>query len=161
MEANKRRYQYENSGTSYVDGNTVRKLKAAPDIRRKEERYVTPAPRRQERQHTKTLSGINFASLIVLTVAIIATVYVCVEYLMLQNQVTQMDKSIVRLEKELIVLTNENDATYESIDTALDLDYIYQVAVDELGMVYPNKNEIITYKSSSSDYVRQYEDIPE
>ncbi|MBP1754352.1 MAG: putative rane protein [Firmicutes bacterium] len=161
MEANKRRYQYENTGTSYVDGNTVRKLRATPDIRREEEQYIVPTPRRQEQRQHKTLSGINLASLMVLTVAIIATVYVCVEYLMLQNQVTQMDKSIIKMEKELTVLTNENNAAYESIDTALDLDYIYQVAVEELGMVYPNKNEVITYKSSSSNYVRQYEDIPE
>ncbi|MDF2907193.1 MAG: putative rane protein [Herbinix sp.] len=161
MEANKRRYQYENAGTSYIDGNTVRKLNVAPDIRREEEQYITPSPRRQEHRQPKVFSGINFASLIVLTVAIIATVYVCVDYLMLQNQVSQMDKSIIKLEKELTVLTNENDASYEAIDTAINLDYIYQVAVEELGMVYPNKNEVITYKSSSSNYVRQYEDIPE
>ena len=160
MEANKRRYQYENIGTSYVDGNTVRKLRVAPDIRREEEQYVAPSPRRQEYRQAKVFSGINFASLIVLTVAIIATVYVCVDYLMLQNQVSQMDKRSVKLEKELVVLTNENDASYEAIDTALNLDYIYQVAVEELGMVYPNKNEVITYKRSSSNYVRQYEDIP-
>lgn len=161
MEANKRLKQYENIGTSYVDGNTVRKLRVAPDIRREEEQYEIPAPRRQEHRQPKTLSGINFASLLVLTVAIIATVYVCVDYLMLQTQVSQMNKDIISLEKELTVLTNENDAAYEAIDTALDLDYIYQVAVEELGMVYPNKNEVITYKSSSTDYVRQYEDVPE
>jgi cell division protein FtsB len=80
---------------------------------------------------------------------------------MLQTQVSQMNKEIIRLENELTVLTNENDAAYEAIDTALDLNYIYQVAVEELGMVYPNKNEVITYKTSSTDYVRQYEDVPE
>ena len=161
MEANKRHYQYENTGTSFVDGNTVRKLRVAPDIRREDEHYITPSPRRQVHRQPKTLSGISFASLIILTVAIIATVYVCVDYLMLQNQVSQRNKSIITLEKELIVLTNENDASYEAIDTAPNLDYIYQVAVEELGMVYPNKNTVITYKSSSSSYVRQYEDIPE
>lgn len=161
MEANKRRYQYENIGTSYVDGNTVRKLSVAPDIRREEQQYEVPSPRRQEQRQPKTLSGINLASLMVLTVAIIATVYVCVDYLKLQTQVSQMEKNIITIEKSLTVLTNENDAAYEAIDTAYDLDYIYQVAVEELGMVYPNKNEIITYKSSSEDYVRQYEDIPE
>ena len=161
MEAKKRRYQYEDIGTSYVDGTAVRKLRVAPDVRREEEQYVTPSPRRQERIQPKVFSGINFASLIVLTVAIIATVYVCVDYLMLQNQVSQMDRSIIKLEKELTVLTNENNAAYEAIDTALNLDYIYQVAVEELGMVYPNKNEVITYQRSSSNYVRQYEDIPE
>jgi cell division protein FtsL len=161
MEANKRLNHYENIGTSYVDGNTVRKLRVTPDIRREEEQYEIPTPRRQEYKHPKTLSGINFASLLVLTVAIIATVYVCVDYLMLQTQVSQMNKEIIRLENELTVLTNENDAAYEAIDTALDLNYIYQVAVEELGMVYPNKNEVITYKTSSTDYVRQYEDVPE
>ena len=160
MEANKRRYQYENPGTSYVDGSTVRKLRTAPDIRREEEQYRVPPKRRQAASSPKAFSGINFASLVVLTFAIIATVYVCVDYLKLQTQVSQMKKSIVKTEQELTALINENDAAYEAIETAVDLDYIYQVAVKELGMVYPNNNEIITYKSSSTNYVRQYEDIP-
>jgi hypothetical protein len=28
-------------------------------------------------------------------------------------------------------------------------------------MVYPNENQVITYESTLSDYVRQYKDIPE
>ncbi len=160
MEAKKRRDYYENIETSFVDGNTVRKLRVAPDIRREEERYVTPSPRRQERIQPRVFSGINFGSLVILTVAIIATVYVCVDYLMLQTQVSQMEKGIIKLEKELSALRDENDAAYEAIDTALDLGYIYQVAVEELGMVYPNKNEVITFQNSSANYVRQYEDIP-
>ena len=161
MEANKKRYYRENYETGYVEGNTVRKLKSAPEIRREEEQYEVPQRRRQEQQQHKTLSGINLASLLVLTVAIIATVYVCVDYLKLQNQVSQMNKSIVVLEKDITTLTKENDAAYEAVNNAYDLDYIYQVAVNELGMVYPNKNEVITYKSGTDDYVRQYEDIPE
>jgi cell division protein FtsL len=160
MEANKKRYQYDYKGTSYIEGNTVRKLNAAPDIRREREQYEVPSPRRQEHRQPKSLSGINLASLLVLTVAIIATVYVCVDYLMLQTQVSQMNKNIISLEKELTTLTNENDAANEMISTAYDLNYVYQVAVEELGMVYPNKNTVITYKSSTEDYVRQYEDIP-
>jgi cell division protein FtsL len=161
MDANKKRYQYDYKGTSYIEGNTVRKLSTAPDIRREDQQYEIPSPRRQEHRQAKSLSGINFASLLVLTAAIIATVYVCVEYLMLQTQVSQMDKNIISLEQELTTLTNENDAANVMVNTAFDLDYVYQVAVEELGMVYPNKNTVITYKSSTEDYVRQYEDIPE
>ena len=161
MDANKRRYQYDYKGTSYIEGNTVRKLNAAPDIRREEQQYEVPSPRRQEHRHPKTLSGINLASLLVLTVAIIATVYVCVEYLMLQTNVSQMNKNIISLERQLTSLTNENDAAYEMVNTAYDMDYVYKVAVEELGMVYPNKNTVITYKSSNDEYVRQFEDIPE
>lgn len=160
MEANRRRYQYEN-GTGYVEGNTVRKLRVVPDIQREEEQYEVPQRRRQEKRQPKALSGINFASLLVLTVAIIATVYVCVNYLQLQYEVNRTQKRIVSMEKSIAVLSNENDAAYEAINSAVDLDYIYKVAVKELGMVYPNKNEVITYKSGSKGYVRQYEDIPE
>ncbi len=159
MEAYKRRYQYDDTRTSYVDGNTVRKLRVAPQ--REEEQYEIPQRRPRQHGHQKTLSGISFTSLVVLTVAIIATVYVCVDFLMVQNQVTVMNKQIVSLEKKITTLTKENDATYEAINTAVDMDEIYRVAVEELGMVYPNKNEVITYQSGSADYVRQYEDIPE
>jgi hypothetical protein len=72
-----------------------------------------------------------------------------------------MDKTIVSMEKELTMKTNENDAAYEAVNTTYDLDYVYKVAVDELGMVYPNNNKVITYQSGDEDYVRQYEDIPD
>ncbi len=161
MEANKKRYQYDGYGTSYVEGNTVRKLRVAPDIRREEENHQLPQRRRQVQAQPRALSGISFGSMLVLTLAIITTVYVCVDYLMLQHQVSQMQKQIVSMEKEVTKLTHENDAALEAINTAYDLDYVYQVAVEELGMVYPNKNTVITYKRGTTDYVRQFEDIPD
>jgi hypothetical protein len=42
-----------------------------------------------------------------------------------------------------------------------DLDYVYKVATEELGMVYANKNQVRLYNKTESEYVRQYEDIPE
>lgn len=173
MEANRRRYQYENSGTSYVEGNTVHKrvelasqltrqgLHAAPDIRREEQQYEIPSPQKHVHRQPRALQGISLASLMVLTIAIIATLYVCVEYLMLQYDVNQMDQTIISLEHDLTTKSNENDAAFEQINTAVDLDYVYHVAVDELGMVYPNNNKVIAYKSGAKDYVRQYEDIPD
>lgn len=161
MEASRKRYQYDNRRTGYIEGNTARKLNTAPDIRREREPYQAPSPRRQVQRQPRSLSGINFGSLLVLTIAVIATVYVCVEYLQLQTEVSQMNKSIISLESRLKTLTHDNDAALEQINTAYDMDYVYQVAVEELGMVYPNKNEVITYQRGSEDYVRQYEDIPD
>lgn len=159
MEANKKRIQYNNTRTSYIEGNTVRKLEATPDIRR--EQPELPSRRRQEHRQPKPFSGISFTSLLVLTVAIITTVYVCVDYLKLQTQVNQMEKQIVSMDNTLKKMTNQNDAAFEAINSEFDLDYVYRVAVEELGMVYPNKNTIISYESSADDYVRQYEDIPQ
>ncbi|HHV11929.1 MAG TPA: cell division protein FtsL [Clostridiales bacterium] len=161
MEAKRRRYEPEDSRTSYVDGSTVRKLNAVPERRREERIREMPAPQRRPHRKTRAFSGINLASLTVLTVATVISVLVCAQYLQLQWKVSSMEKSIVSMEKNLKALTNENNAAYATIDTQPDLGYIYKVAVEELGMVYPNKNEVITYKSQDDGYVRQYEDIPE
>lgn len=168
MEANKRRYQYMNNRTSYVEGNTARKVNAVPEVRRPERtspvvdpRREQPSPRRQERKQPKQLSSINMASLLVLTAAIITTLYFCVEYLQLQSEVSRLEKAIVVKEENLISIKNINDTVNEQINSNYDLDYVYKVAVGELGMVYPNNNTVITYQSSDEGYVRQYHDIPE
>ncbi len=57
-------------------------------------------------------------------------------------------------------LKAENDATETRINTSIDLDYIYKVATEELGMVYANRDQVLLYDKTESEYVRQYEDIP-
>ena len=57
-------------------------------------------------------------------------------------------------------LKAENDALETRINTSIDLDYIYKVATEELGMVYANRNQVRLYDKTESEYVRQYEDIP-
>lgn len=167
MGTNRRQYQYDEIRTSYTDGNTVRKLEAAPDIRRRERtapvvdpRRRAPAPRRQEQRHPKELSGISMGSLLVLSVAIISTLYFCVVFLQLQSDVVKLEKDIISMESTLSAIKNENDAVSQQLNSSYDLEYVYQVAVSDLGMVYPNNNTMITYKSSDEGYVRQYQDIP-
>lgn len=175
MAQNIKRYQFQ-SGTSYTDGNTARKRDfsgqyAMPNINTAPKRQVRPIPeprRRVEKQperrvrsRPRELSGISKASLFVLTLAIGATLYFCIEFLMLQHQVSNMEKDIISKERTLATMKNENDAAYEQINMVYDLDYVYSIAVNELGMVYPNNNEIITFEKTEESYVRQYADIPD
>ncbi len=159
MEARKKKYDQEYIGTSYVEGNTVRKLNAVPD--RREEQYQVPTPRRQANRQTKALSGINITSLLILTAAIVATLYLCVDYIRVQSSISRLENEISTKQEKLITLTRNNDAAYEAVNVAYDLAYVYRVAVEELGMVYPNENTVIKYQGSDNDYVRQYEDIPQ
>ena len=48
-----------------------------------------------------------------------------------------------------------------SINTSIDLNEIYEIATKELGMVYAKKDQVLLYDKTESEYVRQYEDIPE
>ncbi len=176
MDANKRRYQYQ-TRTGYTEGNTARKQEltdtysmqkynAAIERQRRQQaqpqpQRQAPQPQRQVASTTKTISSISKASMFVLTIAIVATLYFCIEFLMLQHEVTNMEKDIVKKEQQLISIRNENDAAYEQINMVYDLDYVYRVAVEELGMVYPNNNQIITFEKVEESYVRQYADIPD
>ena len=143
MEANKKQYRY---GTNYIEGNTARKRDlsyqyALPDYDAPErQRRRAPGYERQVRSNPRVLTGINKASLLVLTLAIAATLYCCIEFIMLQNEVSKMERDIISMERILTTMTNENDAAYEQIGMVYDLDYVYNVAVNELGMVYPNNN---------------------
>ncbi len=161
MEPKRKHRQYDNSRTSYVEGSAVRKLNNMPDTRREEQYYDFPSPRRQEHRRVKTLSGINFTSLLVLSAAIIATLYVCMDYLKINSEVTQMNRQVIENQQELTKLMKDNDAALETVNEAVDLDQIYHYAVEELGMVYPNKNTVIKYHSNDDDYVIKYQEIPD
>jgi cell division protein FtsL len=171
MEAYKKRHQYQASN-NVIDGNTARKqayagrvavdYNAVPDRSREitAPRRPVPTPGRQIHRQPRHLSGISKASLFILTIAIAVTLYFCIEFLMLQHQVGKMEKDILSMEQGLIAMRNENSASYEQINMVYDLDYVYGIAVNELGMVYPNNNEVITFEGTDEGYVRQYADIP-
>lgn len=161
MDAKKRRQTYHYYETDYIDGNTVRKYNNAPDIQREREPYEVPSHKPRQQKNPKALQGLSLGSLLILSAAIAATLYICVEYLKLQSNVNHMENTIVSMEKTLSELTDTNDASLDQINMTYDLDYVYHVAVEEYGMVYPNKNDVITYKKSNNNFVRQYRDIPE
>lgn len=156
MEAN-RRYHNE---FEYFEGNTVRKLKAVPDYNREQHEYERR--RQQVRRNTRKeyAMGIDLFSLLFLTAAIIITMYVCVEYLRVQSNITSMSKKIVSMETKVIEMKNHNEMTLEQVTGTIDLAHIYEVATNELGMVHANHNQVITYTNVKSNYVRQYGEIP-
>ena len=137
----------------YVEGNTVRKVERVP-------RYEEQERGHHQRNQEKALQ-MNLFSVLLLTVAVICTLYICVSYLKLQSSVTARLNHIESLEESIEKLKGDNDALLTRINTSVDLDYVYKVATEELGMVYANKDQVRLYNKTESEYVRQYEDIPE
>lgn len=142
--------------TEYITGNTARKLNENTHPVSRQASHTAAVRRGQEKALPMDLPYV-----IVLTVAAICTLYLCVSYLKLQSSVTARLNNIESLEKEIETLKADNDALETRINTSVDLDYIYKVATEELGMVYANKNQVRLYNRTESEYVRQYEDIPE
>ena len=81
-----------------------------------------------------------------------------------ESQQTQKEINrdvIAELKSELSTLKENNDVLESDINASIDYDAIYDTAVNELGMVYPEKKQVITYDSKESEYVKQYKDVPE
>lgn len=151
----KRRYSM-----GFENGSAARKLQP------QWEEETVRRPRQVEQPEVvpkvKIGQGIDLISAFFLMCAIVATVWVCFNYLKVQSDVVQLNKSISSLETQISGLEKENNALEAVLENEkYDLETVYQMAVGVLGMVYPNNNEVIYYNSEPEEYFRQYQDIPE
>jgi len=153
--------------TYYVNGSTVRQLEAQP-VRReridrtkiqeeqKKKRRRNAARRNRERALHMSRGYVAFLSLCVAVVA-----FAAVALVQTQSQVTQRMEHIAALESQITDLKADNDARYKEIITSVDLDYIKDVAINELGMQYAAEDQIIYYSVENDNFMDQYSDIPE
>lgn len=134
-----------------------------------QDEYVSEQEQRAQRARGKVKAlkkqeaalRMDLPYVIILTVAAIITLGICVNYLRLQSQITTSLKNIEAQEKILEELTTDNDALEARIEAGINLDEIYTVATEDLGMVYANKNQVLTYDKTPTEYVRQDENITE
>ncbi len=145
----------------YVDGTAARKLAVVPDYEREQETGKRPQIEMRPSKAPKLSHGIDFISMTLLVAAMAITLYLCYNYLQVQGNIVQLERNVQLLSQELETITAENAALEDSLNGTADWEEIYKAAVGELGMVYPNNNEVITYRSAENGYVIQYRDIPE
>lgn len=139
-----------------IEGNTVRKIQPAerPGRERRESRQVHRHAEKASVQYT------NVFYMIFLAAAACMVLWSCIHYLQLQEETTSRVKNIAALETQLEDLRKENDDNYTRIMTSVDLDYIRDVAINELGMVYAQEDQVVLYDGGTRDYVRQNGEIP-
>ena len=51
--------------------------------------------------------------------------------------------------------TDRNDQEYNRIISSINLEEVRRIAMGELGMVYAEEGQIITYEGNRSDYMRK------
>lgn len=149
------------AGSSFVDGNTVRRLEAVPNVQPDKRSVPKKKQSRQVAKNQEKALHMNGLYVFALAIAVIVTLIVCVQYLQVQAEITYRLKNIHALEVKLTDITSQNDELDNRINSYIDLDNIYKVATEELGMSYATQDQISLYENSGSEYVRQYQDIPE
>ncbi len=148
----------------YVYGNTVRQMNTVPQ--RKAGRT-----RQQERTQTKRVSAVSrrkkirarqitMPYVMFLSTVLIISLAVCINYVQLKSANTAYHAELVEKENSINAAKMLNDAKYERLMTSVDLNYVRDVAINDIGMVYPEEGQIISYSSQESDYIKQYSDVP-
>lgn len=144
---NREYYIYGNTAPSYVP-KEISVEKKQKQNRVKKQRSIS---------QNSTMGVLSF---IMLTSALGIFLYMCVSYLQAHIQLNYSTNTISAMESQLEEMRNDNDALEGRINTYIDLDEVYKEATGRLGMVYADKNQVIRYTKSESEFVRQNEDIP-
>ena len=146
---------------SYIAGSTahaVQPQRVYEEPARRADRR--PAVSHTVRRNQEKALHMDLPYVVVLTIAAACVLSICVNYLHVRSSISYRIAHIESLEKQLEQLKAENDALQTAINTNVDLNHVYQVATQELGMVYANRDQVLLYDKTESEYVRQYEDIP-
>ena len=168
----------------YIEGNTARRLQEVP-AKRSYSRQKPPMRKRVQAAETSgsTRSSRPSASsrqlsretqrnrekamsmsrgfVIFLAIVSVAVLFVCVHYLQLKSELTAKMKAVAAMESQLTELKEDNDAYESQVTSNVDLNAIKAIAIGRLGMRYPSDDQKMTYETSQSSYVRQYQDIPD
>jgi cell division protein FtsL len=153
--------------TYYVNGSTVRKINTEPVRRERIDR--TKIEEQQQKKRRRNAARRNraralhmsrgYVAFLTLCVGVIA--FAAVALVQIQSQVTQRMEHIAALESQITDLKADNDARYKEIVTSVDLDYIKEVAINDLGMKYAAEDQIVYYSVENDNFMDQYSDIPE
>ncbi len=148
----------------YIEGNAARKLNTVPQREVRPNRQ--PVPERERKTNARVEKNAQRAKAFDLryTMAlVVATVFLfgaCVNMLSLQADITEQRRQIALLESNLNELKDTNNETSKRLDSSVDLTKVYDFATQELGMVYPGNDQVVSYKASNPDYVKQFKDVP-
>lgn len=138
-----------------VEGNTVRVEQARPQY----------APDQEIRIHVRQEAvparvRVNVPYVLMLLAVTVLFAYLCFSYLKVQASINASMNRIANLEEQITKVRSENAVRENRLSAQMDLEEVFRIAVDEMGMVYPDENEVVEYSEQMREYVRQYENIP-
>lgn len=161
------RYQYDMD--TYIVGNTVRQS-AQPQWAPVEEPDAVPekparAPRKNVRrkqdralQHAKAF---NLPSMLVVGICMMLAGASLLNYVGAKNELDSHMRNVKNLTTQLQSDRQLNEEHLMDVEASINYTEIYEYAISQLGMTFPGKDQVLWYKSTESEYVSQYEAIPQ
>ena len=157
MERRNERYAELNKKNYYLGDNLARTLDN-PD----KHRMMRDRRRQIERQRARKAAERKEKIIRFVAVGAASAIVICFCVMLLStiSRNNELTGQINLLEYQIEDLRVLNDAKEYDIDASVDLEYVIQVATQELGMVRSSSSQIITYETQNSEYVQQLAEIP-
>jgi hypothetical protein len=164
-----RNEEYDYDLDSYVVGNTVRQS-AVPQWEptpepeeqpERPERAPKKHPRRKQDRALQRAKAFNLPSIIVVGACMVIAGASLLNYVGVKNELDNHIRNVKKLNTELQNDIQLNDAHLLEVEASIDYTDIYNYAISNLGMTYPGKDQVLWYQSTESEYVSQYEAIPQ
>ncbi|MBE5897167.1 MAG: hypothetical protein E7281_05320 [Lachnospiraceae bacterium] len=147
----------------YTDGNTVRKIQQPLPNRETRKREIEEErrrqARRQQRAHARMMRQKRMAT--VATAGLVGVLCLFfVGYITISNNITSHMNQAAELESQVTELKASNSALEGRIASSTNLGVVKQAAINDLGMVYANTDQIVYYSIDDTDSMSQYKAIP-
>lgn len=144
----------------YIEGNAARKIATVPVREERPERKQEHRVNEKIQRNARKAKAFDLQYTIALVIATVILFVSCISMLTLKANVTEQRRQISMLESNLNALTDSNNETSKRLESSVDLTKIYDVATNDLGMVYPGNGQVLSYEASNPDYVKQFKDVP-
>ena len=100
-------------------------------------------------------TAMSFQTVIGMLALIAIMTVVLVFYITLQSEVTATSQQIAEKEQELTQIKAENDASYNDINDSISLEEVRRRAIQDLGMKYADRDQVVIYSGTEKDSVHQ------
>ncbi len=168
---------YKRSYRNAIEGNAAKNLAVEEDYEEElleeeyelvEEPVVKERPKRihqyeVQRAPKEKIKRSYQGSVITSVMLVLSMVFlftVASTYIKKQSEINLLDKQIAAAKATLADVNEKNAALLNKLDTEVDRNYLYTVAVSQFGMQYPTENQVINYQTPDQGYVKQYGNIP-
>lgn len=139
-------------------GNTLRKRNAV-----KKKPYVMKVDEKTgalilERERPPFVGELPYLTALMVTVFF--ALFSCCRYIQLRTDVEYRIRRTEALERDFLSLKNDNTLTEREVRQTPDLSHIYEIAVNELGMVPATAENILVFERTNSEFIYQRDNIP-
>ncbi len=169
----RKKYVYENAAPELAprvrpaqrpQGEPVRTPHRRPDTEQRRVRKTAaveqPVTYRVSAIKARKSLAFDFKYTLFLAFAMVIMIFSCANMIMMESKIDSKKNEISSLQSEIRDMKADNEAFENSLSDSYTLEEIYNIAVNELGMVYSEKGQIVYYDTANEDYVNQYQDVP-